>query len=215
MDKKLIIKYKKTSELIPYAMNSRTHNEQQVGQIAASIKAFGFTNPVLLDGDNGIIAGHGRVMAAQKLNLDQVPTIELSHFDENQKRAYVITDNKLALNAGWDSEFLASEIQTLEFEEFDLSLLGFTVEDLARLADDQDLAKIQAMADVADEDDLDDIDESDKADKPKQELYPLSVMLDHDQREVVFAALKKAKRDKQLENSSQAIWFICKEYINE
>jgi len=161
MDKKLIIKYKKTSELIPYAMNSRTHNEQQVGQIAASIKAFGFTNPVLLDGDNGIIAGHGRVMAAQKLNLDQVPTIELSHFDENQKRAYVITDNKLALNAGWDSEFLASEIQTLEFEEFDLSLLGFTVEDLARLADDQDLAKIQAMADVEDEDDLDDFDQSD------------------------------------------------------
>jgi hypothetical protein len=86
---------------------------------------------------------------------------------------------------------------------------------LARLADDQDLAKIQAMADVEDEDDLDDIDQSDKADKPKQELYPLSVMLDHDQREVVFAALKQAKRDKQLENSSQAIWFICKEYINE
>lgn len=136
MDKKLSIKYKNTDDLIPYAMNSRTHNEQQVGQIAASIKAFGFTNPVLLDGENGIIAGHGRVLAAQKLALQQVPTIELSHFNENQKRAYVIVDNKLALNAEWDKEFLMSEIKTLESEKFDLSLLGFQPYEISDLSNE-------------------------------------------------------------------------------
>ena len=87
------------SELIPYINNSRTHSDQQVSQIAASIKEFGFNNPILIDGDNGIIAGHGRVLAAQKLELEKVPTIELSHLTETQRKAYIIADNKLALNA--------------------------------------------------------------------------------------------------------------------
>ena len=123
---KLAIKYKPIGDLIPYARNSRTHSEAQVAQIAASIKEFGWTNPVLLDGENGIIAGHGRVMAAQKLGEKQVPTIELSHLDEHQKRAYIIADNKLALNAGWDDEILALEIDDLKDAGFDLELLGFT-----------------------------------------------------------------------------------------
>jgi 16S rRNA G966 N2-methylase RsmD len=132
-DKTLEIKYKPIGDLIPYARNSRTHSDAQVAQIAASIKEFGWTNPVLLDGENGIIAGHGRVMAAQKLGEKQVPTIELSHLDEHQKRAYIIADNKLALNAGWDNEILALEISDLKDAGYDLELTGFTDEEIGAL----------------------------------------------------------------------------------
>jgi DNA modification methylase len=132
-DKTLEIKYKPIADLIPYARNSRTHSDSQVAQIAASIKEFGWTNPVLLDGENGIIAGHGRVMAAQKLGEKQVPTIELSHLDEHQKRAYIIADNKLALNAGWDDEMLALEISDLKDAGYDLELTGFSDEEIGAL----------------------------------------------------------------------------------
>lgn len=130
---KLAIKYKPIGDLVPYARNSRTHSDAQVAQIAASIKEFGWTNPVLLDGENGIIAGHGRVMAAQKLGEKQVPTIELSHLDEHQKRAYIIADNKLALNAGWDDEILALEISDLKDAGYDLELTGFSDEEIGAL----------------------------------------------------------------------------------
>jgi ParB-like chromosome segregation protein Spo0J len=115
----------KTSDLIPYARNSRSHSEAQVAQIAGSIREFGFTNPVLIDADNGIIAGHGRVMAAGKLGLDKVPCIRLAHLTETQKRAYIIADNKLALNAGWDDEMLGLEMADLREADFDLDLTGF------------------------------------------------------------------------------------------
>jgi len=127
-----------TDDLIPYARNSRTHSKEQVGQIAQSIKEFGFTNPVLIDQENGIIAGHGRVLAAQKLKMDKVPTIRLSHLSEAQKRAYVIADNKLALNAGWDAEMLAVEFKELQDMEFDLSLTGFSDEEIANLSLDDE-----------------------------------------------------------------------------
>ena len=127
------IQYKATEDLIPYARNSRTHSAEQVAQIAASIKEFGWTNPILIDGENGIIAGHGRVLAAHKLGETKVPTIELSHMTENQKRAYIIADNKLALNAGWDSDMLAIEIDELKEAGFDLSFTGFTSEDINAL----------------------------------------------------------------------------------
>ena len=126
----------KTADLIPYVRNSRTHSEAQVAQIAGSIKEFGFTNPVLIDGDNGIIAGHGRVMAAQKLGLDNVPCLRLAHLTEAQKRAYVIADNKLALNSGWDQEMLINELKGLREEDFDLSLTGFDDAELATLLAD-------------------------------------------------------------------------------
>lgn len=119
--------------LIPYANNTRTHSEEQIAQVAASIREFGFTNPVLVDAENGIIAGHGRVLAARKLSLDEVPCIRLAHLDENQKRAYIIADNKLALNAGWDDELLALELGALKDEGFDIELTGFTEADLALL----------------------------------------------------------------------------------
>ena len=131
------IEYVSTAALVPYVANSRTHSDAQVAQIAASIKEFGFTNPILTDGENGIIAGHGRLMAARKLGMDQVPTIVLDGLTAAQKRAYVIADNKLALNAGWDAALLSSEIAGLGDEGFDLSLLGFNEDELAALLADK------------------------------------------------------------------------------
>ena len=125
------------ADLIPYARNSRTHSDAQVAQIAASIREFGFTNPVLVDGANGVIAGHGRILAARKLGMDTVPVIELAHLSEAQKRAYVIADNKLALNAGWDDEMLRLEISELTDVGFDVSLLGFSDEELALMDPEQ------------------------------------------------------------------------------
>ena len=129
--------YKKAlvADLIPYARNSRTHSDEQVTKIAASIKEFGFLNPVIIDGANGIIAGHGRVMAAKKLGLDEVPVIEASHLTEAQRRAYVIADNRLALDAGWDEEMLRVEFAELEGLGFDLELTGFTLDEIEGLDD--------------------------------------------------------------------------------
>ena len=132
---KLTIKYKKTADLVPYTNNSRLHDETQLGQLVASINEFGFTNPVLLDGANGIIAGHGRVMAANVLGLETVPTIELEHLTDEQKAAYVIADNKLAQNAKWDDEILRLELQSLSDVDYDLSILGFDEASLSRLLD--------------------------------------------------------------------------------
>ena len=123
----------KTDSLIPYARNSRTHSDEQVAQIAASIKEFGFLNPIIIDGENGIIAGHGRLLAAQKLGIDEVPIVEAAHLTEAQKRAYVIADNKLALNAGWDYEMLALELGELGELGFDLGLTGFDEDEIAAL----------------------------------------------------------------------------------
>ena len=120
----------KLDALIPYARNSRTHSDAQVAQIAASIKEFGFTNPVLIDETGSIIAGHGRVMAARKLAIADVPSIRLTHLTEAQKKAYVIADNKLALNAGWDDEMLAVELTDLKDMDFNLDLTGFTLDEL-------------------------------------------------------------------------------------
>ena len=126
------------ADLVPYARNSRTHDDAQVAQIAASIKEFGFTNPILIDEDNGIIAGHGRLSAARKLGIDDVPCLRLGHLTDAQKRAYVIADNRLALNAGWDEEMLKVEFAELGDLGFDLELTGF------------DAKEIDVMLDVAD-----------------------------------------------------------------
>ena len=114
-----------TKDLEPYKNNSRTHSAEQVGQIVDSIKEFGFTNPLLIDESNGIIAGHGRLMAAKLLKMKEVPCVVLEGLTETQKKAYVIADNKLALNAGWDEELLGIEIEELDGLGFDVSLLGF------------------------------------------------------------------------------------------
>jgi DNA modification methylase len=122
-------------KLIPYSRNPRTHSDAQVAQIAASIREFGFTNPVLIDGNGNIIAGHGRVLAARKLGMQEVPCIRMEHLTETQRRAYIIADNKLALNAGWDDELLAVELKELSDVGFDLELTGFDFDELSALID--------------------------------------------------------------------------------
>lgn len=127
------IEYLETEKLVPYARNSRTHSDEQVQQIMGSIKEFGFTNPILVDAEGLIIAGHGRTMAAQRLGMKEVPCLRLGHLTESQKKAYVIADNKLALNAGWDDEMLRLELADLQDADFDLSLTGFDDEELNAL----------------------------------------------------------------------------------
>lgn len=132
-----VIVSRKLDDLIPYARNSRTHSDAQVAQIAASVREFGWTNPVLVDGENGIIAGHGRVLAARKLGMEEVPCIELAGLSEAQRRAYIIADNKLALNAGWDDELLAIEFSELADAGFDNLLTGFTQDEIDALTPEQ------------------------------------------------------------------------------
>jgi DNA modification methylase len=121
----LNIQQRAVTDLIPYIANSRTHSDAQVAQIAASIKEFGWTNPILVSGDDSIIAGHGRLMAARKLGMEEVPVIVLDHLSKSQQRALVIADNQLALNAGWNMDMLKAEIEDLQLEDFDLNILGF------------------------------------------------------------------------------------------
>jgi len=127
------VEWRDVAEVTPYARNSRTHSDEQVAQVAASIKEFGWTNPILIDESGTIIAGHGRLMAAQRLGSNRVPTITLGHLTDAQKRAYVIADNKLALNAGWDQELLAIEVEELLGEGFDLDLTGFGEDEINSL----------------------------------------------------------------------------------
>lgn len=145
--------------LAPYARNSRTHSDSQVAQIAASIREFGFTNPILIDDDGGIIAGHGRVLAARSLGMDRAPCIRLSGLTESQRRAYVIADNRLALNAGWDLDVLAQELADLQAMNFDVDLLGF---------DDGEIEKILAAAEAAAEG------QTDPDDVPEPSADPVS-----------------------------------------
>jgi site-specific DNA-methyltransferase (adenine-specific) len=162
------IKEVAVDKLIPYAKNSRTHSPEQVGQIAASIKEFGFRNPILVDGVS-IIAGHGRLLAAQKLGLDQVPTIDCSDMTDSQKKAYIIADNKLALNAGWDNAMLTIELQDLENEGFDLTLTGFDDKELDAL-----LNVIEGTDGLTDEDAVPDVPE-----EPKTKLGDIYILGNH------------------------------------
>ena len=198
----LSIEYSATDKLIPYANNSRTHTNEQVAQIAASIKEFGFTNPILIDDHGGIIAGHGRVMAARKLSISEVPTITLSGLTDAQKKAYVIADNKLALNAGWDDELLALEFKDLKENDFDLSLIGFDVDELADLLND------------VDEVGLPELNDGDK--KPFQQV---TFTLHDEQHEIVQSAVTLARTspivDTGLNDNSNgnAIALICTEWL--
>ena len=143
----LEIEYKSTDQIIPYINNSRTHSNDQVTQVASSIKEFGFTNPLLLDEKNGIIAGHGRLQAAKQLKLKEVPTITLVGLTETQRKAYIIADNKLALNAGWDDELLSLELASLKDEDFNLSFTGFDNEELELLLGNIDEVGLPELAD--------------------------------------------------------------------
>jgi len=151
------IEQRSIDQLIPYINNSRKHSDEQVAQIAASIKEFGWTNPILVDGDNGLIAGHGRLMAARKLGMDKIPVIELAHLSENQKKALIIADNKLALNSDWDTELLMIELSELNGDDYDLSVLGFDQDELDAL-----LNPIETTTGLTDEDAVPDVPEEPK-----------------------------------------------------
>jgi DNA modification methylase len=161
----LNVDYRKVETLIPYARNPRTHSDAQVAKIAASIVEYGWTNPVLVDGDNGVIAGHGRLAAARKLGLDEVPVIELAHLSPAQKRAYVISDNRLALDAGWDEELLALEFAELSEAGYDLALTGF---------DDAEIQGLLADGAGEDEGTKDDGEPDEADDVPDAPAVPVS-----------------------------------------
>ncbi len=191
--------------LIPYARNSRTHSDEQVAQIAASIREFGFTNPVLIDGDGGIIAGHGRVMAARKLGMADVPCIRLAHLSDAQKRAYIIADNKLALNAGWDEEILALELLDLRGEDFALPLSGFTSEELEQIFSAFDVSPLGEMPQMPSGD--------------RQPFQQVTFTLHDTQAEQVQAALKAARNigpyigSPNQNGNGNALARICETYL--
>jgi DNA modification methylase len=162
------IEWRSVDKLIPYAKNARTHSDEQVAQIAGSIKEFGFNNPVLVDKENSVIAGHGRLMAARKLGMDKVPVVELEHLTESQRKAYVLADNRIALNSGWDTSMLSLELQDLK-DDIDLSLLGFDPDELDAL-----LNPIEETEGLTDEDAVPDV-----PDEPKTKLGDIYILGNH------------------------------------
>ncbi len=174
--------------MLPYARNARTHSDAQVAQIAASILEFGWSNPVIVGNDGIIIAGHGRVMAARKLGMDEIPCVVMSHLSETQRRALVLADNKLALNAAWDDDLLSVEIQSLIDDGFKLDIIGFNQDDVDSL-----LGVIESgdgeMRDLTSE----------------PSAKKLVFALTEDQREIVDRALNKASS----EDKNEALAEIC------
>jgi DNA modification methylase len=162
------IEWQSVDKLIPYAKNARTHSDEQVAQIAGSIKEFGFNNPVLVDKDNSVIAGHGRLMAARKLGMDKVPVVQLGHMTEAQRKAYVLADNRIALNSGWDTGMLSLELQDLK-DDIDLSLLGFDPDELDAL-----LNPIEETEGLTDEDAVPDV-----PDEPKTKIGDIYILGNH------------------------------------
>jgi len=162
------IEWKSIDKLIPYAKNARTHSDEQIAEIAGSIKAFGFNNPVSVDKDNSIIAGHGRVLAARKLGMDKVPVVMLEHLTESERKAYVLADNRIALNSGWDTSMLSLELQDLQ-DKIDLSLLGFDPDELDAL-----LNPIEETEGLTDEDAVPDV-----PDEPKTKLGDVYILGNH------------------------------------
>ena len=191
-----------TADLIPYARNARTHSESQVAQIAGSIQEFGFTNPVLIDSDNGIIAGHGRVMAAQKLGLQSVPCIRLGYLTDAQKRAYILADNRIALSSGWDDAMLEVELAELHADEYDLGLLGFDADELSKL--------MGYNAAVVDPPEL--------AEGDREPFRQMTFTVHDSQFEAIEAALKKAKEagggksDVNENSNGNALATICEAF---
>ena len=199
-DKKHEYSERNIKDLIPYANNSRTHSDEQINQVASSIKEFGFTNPVLIDEQGGIVAGHGRILAANKLGITKVPCIELKGLTEAQKKAYVIADNQLALNSGWDLDTLRLEVESLQELDFDLDLLGFDEDVIGKLLD------IEA--------ELPDLPDGDR-DPFQQKTFTL-----HDeQAQAIDDAISKAKLDPRIdtglnENSNgNAVAWICEQFL--
>lgn len=217
--------------LKPYERNARTHPEAQLAQLRASLQEFGFTAPILVDGQDGILAGHGRLTAAKQLGLTEVPVVVLDHLTPEQRRAYVIADNKLAENAGWDLELLALELEAVEI---DPAVLGFGEEDLARLQDGLELGQFEQAAAAAAAGpgvervepeagqpglELGDGEEDGPEDATEEsgevvERHVFSVNLRWDDREVVLAAVRVAKERWGMEGTPEALVQICREWMD-
>ena len=190
--------------LIPYVNNARKHSYEQISQIAASIKEFGWTNPILIDGDNGIIAGHGRLQAAIKLSMEQVPAIELKHLSEAQKKALIIADNKLAANAGWDAQMLMLEMEELKTLEYDLDLIGFNLKEI-----DEIFNKVELPAELGlmPEDKLDNFLNGD--------TKILRLAFDEEEFEQAVNCLQELKVKFELEDFSSIVLFLLVEKCKE
>lgn len=199
----LKIEYFPIKDLIPYENNSRTHSADQVDQVVKSISEFGFTNPILIDENNGIIAGHCRKMAAEKLKLESVPCIRLEGLSEAQRKAYVIADNKLALNAGWDEEMLQIEFESLKELDFNLELTGFWLDE------------IDEILQAADEIDMPEMPTEDP------EFQQKTFTFHNDQVAAVEEAISLAKKDPLVdtginENSNgNALTLICEQWLQQ
>lgn len=191
----LTIKYLSPDKLIPYVNNSRTHSESQITQVAASIKEFGFTNPILLDEDNGVIAGHGRLLAAKKLGLDSVPTVKLENLTDAQRKAYIIADNKLATNAGWDVDLLSLEMQNLKELDFDLGITGFELEEINALLRSSDEKEFEY--------DFDD-DEESQPTKTVEGYAEFSVVLQQENKDKVLELIQQMKFEHNTTSTEEA-----------
>jgi len=200
------------TKLIPYIRNPRQHSEQQVAQLAASMKEFGWVNPVLRDEDQTILAGHGRILAAQKLGWPEAPVMTAVGWSEAKKRAYVIADNKLALNATWDINLLNAEIEALSDEDFDLNLIGFSDQDLERLADD---LMSERFSDAQQESGDDGRGDSVPRSTSNPDQVALTIPMSVDQRQLIFDAIQHAKRTLSLDQSAEALWAICRLYLEQ
>jgi hypothetical protein len=217
--------------LIPYENNARTHGPAQVEQIAASIREFGFTAPILVDGKDGILAGHGRLAAARLLGMAEVPVVVLDHLDARQRRAYLLADNKLAENAGWDPELLALELSAIEI---DPAVLGFGEDDLRRLHDGLDLQAFEGMGAATSGSPaatervepeagqpglaLDGGGEDEAAPEPLGDVverHVFSVQMLWDDREAVLDAVRQAKEREGLDGTAEALALICREWMDE
>lgn len=215
--------------LRPYERNARTHSDEQLRQIAASIREFGFTAPILVDGSDGVVAGHGRLAAAKLLGLAEAPVVVLDHLSEEQRRQYVLADNKLAENAGWDLELLALELEAIDI---DPAVLGFGEADLARLQDGLELGEFEQVAAAGpgteraepehqpglglEPREVEDVDADATAESGVvEERHVFSCNLLWDDREVVLAAVRLAKEKHGLEGTPEALVQVCREWIDE
>jgi ParB-like chromosome segregation protein Spo0J len=188
--------------LIPYAKNARVHDDAQIAQLAGSIKEFGFNNPILIDKDNGIIAGHGRIMAARKLGLTEVPTILLDHLNETQRKAYILADNRIAINSTWDNEMLSLELMDIK-DDVSLAMLGFNVDELDALLKEISSTELPNLPDG-----------------DKQPFQQKTFTLHDEQFNIVDDAITKARTNPIIDtglndnSNGNALTLICEQWLN-
>ena len=206
----------KLDDLLPYIRNPRQHSPDQIRQIAASMREFGWTMPILRDEEGTILAGHGRVMAARELGLTEGPCMTARGWPESKKRAYVIADNKLALNASWDTGLLSAEIEALAEAEYPIDVLGFSEDDMLRMADDlmaksftESQSEAPAVAPPAD------AEAPPPAPANSPDSVPMTITMTVAQREGIFLAIQKAKDEYGLDHSAEALWQICKLFLDQ